>query len=477
MSTTVKYKNNIIASLDGETKILATRGKWVENDIELTDVSVDGIGEGNIYQDEDGYIIIDENDNEPIDVKSVTMLTNGEYVAPAGVAYSPVIIDTSERGENYIDGSITYIMAEDLDGIDSIGAYAFRNCTSLTDVNLSGITSIKGYAFEGCSSLKEIIIPPSVNTIGNYAFTKSGLENIIIPETAINLGDSLFHTCTSLKTAEIKGQKTWMSSYGARYLFYNCSSLESVKIYNTSVAGNGSEFYGCSSLVDVYAPKYNLVSAGTFTNCTALERIALPGNTSCYTKTFSDCTSLKAVDFGKRTQFYREQIFLNDAMLTTIVLRGDTLTSLTTTSVFEGTPFASGGTGGTIYIPKILYDELGTGSSLDYKSATNWSTFDGYGTITWAQIEGSEYEHYYVDGRGVLQTITQNLTNCSISNDIAHYHTEFETEVIADDGYSINSVTVSMNNVDITSIAYNNATHVINISSPDGDIVITAIAA
>ena len=35
MSTTVKYKNNIIVSLDGETKILATRGKWVENDIEI----------------------------------------------------------------------------------------------------------------------------------------------------------------------------------------------------------------------------------------------------------------------------------------------------------------------------------------------------------------------------------------------------------------------------------------------------------
>lgn len=476
MSTTVKYKNNIIASLDGETKILATRGKWVENDIEITDISVDGTGEGNIYQDEDGYIIIDENNNKPVNVKPVTMLTNGEYVAPAGVAYSPVTIDTPERGEDYIDGSITYIMAEDLDGITYIGAYAFRNCASLTSIDLSNMVTIGKYAFEGCTLLKEIIIPPSVNTIGSYAFINSGLENIIIPETAINLGENLFNGCKSLKTAELRGFKTWIASYGARNIFYNCSSLESVKIY-TSMTGNGSEFYGCSSLIDVYAPKYNLVSAGTFTGCTALERIALPGNTSCYTKTFSGCTSLKAVDFGKRTQFYREQIFLNDAMLTTIVLRGNTLTSLTYTNVFDGTPFASGGTGGTIYIPKTLYDELSTGSSLDYKAATNWSTFDSYGTITWAQIEGSEYEHYYVDGRGVLQTVTKNFTNCSISNDIAHYHTEFETEVIADDEYSINSVTITMNNVDITNSAYNNTTHIINISSPDGEIVITATAA
>lgn len=49
-------------------------------------------------------------------------------------------------------------------------------------------------------------------------------------------------------------------------------------------------------------------------------------------------------------------------------------------------------TGGTIYIPKVLYDHLGDGTSLDYKAATNWSTVDGYGAITWAKIEGSAYE-------------------------------------------------------------------------------------
>ena len=47
---------------------------------------------------------------------------------------------------------------------------------------------------------------------------------------------------------------------------------------------------------------------------------------------------------------------------------------------------------GTIYIQKVLYDRLGDGASLDYKAATNWSTVDGYGTITWAKIESSAYE-------------------------------------------------------------------------------------
>ncbi len=62
------------------------------------------------------------------------------------------------------------------------------------------------------------------------------------------------------------------------------------------------------------------------------------------------------------------------------------------------TTCASDGTGGTIYIPKVLYDELGTVSSLDYKAATNWSTIDSYDTITLMQIEGSQYETKYADG-------------------------------------------------------------------------------
>ena len=84
--------------------------------------------------------------------------------------------------------------------------------------------------------------------------------------------------------------------------------------------------------------------------------------------------------------------------LVTLILRQSVIYPLGNINAFTQTPFASGGTGGTIYIPKALYDHLGDGASLDYKAATNWSTIDGYGTITWAQIEGSQYENYYADG-------------------------------------------------------------------------------
>jgi len=89
-------------------------------------------------------------------------------------------------------------------------------------------------------------------------------------------------------------------------------------------------------------------------------------------------------------------LFRNSSV-TTIILRCTSVATLYNGKVFNGTAFASGGTGGTIYIPKTLYDQLGTGTN-DYQSSVYWSTVHGYGTITWLPIEGSQYENYYADG-------------------------------------------------------------------------------
>lgn len=139
----------------------------------------------------------------------------------------------------------------------------------------------------------------------------------------------------------------------------------------------------------------------TFQDCSGLTSIVMPNFTNQYgNNVFNGCTNLEIVDYGGRRIGNNE--FQNCGKLKTIILRSTTyFTWLYAISAFNGTPFANGGTGGTIYIPKQYYDQLGTGSSEDFKAATNWSTVDGYGTITWAQIEGSQYENYYADGTPV----------------------------------------------------------------------------
>lgn len=136
---------------------------------------------------------------------------------------------------------------------------------------------------------------------------------------------------------------------------------------------------------------------GSLFNGVQITALALPKLTSyTWRSGFLGLSKMTAIDLSVNA--IATTYFSGDALLTTIILRRTTMVELQQVNAFTNTPFASGKAGGTIYIPKVLYDELGTGSANDYKAATNWSTVDGYGTITWAQIEGSIYETQYADG-------------------------------------------------------------------------------
>lgn len=161
--------------------------------------------------------------------------------------------------------------------------------------------------------------------------------------------------------------------------------------------------YGCSALTSFYAPNVITSEGYNFENCPSLLTLALPslaktGNSATGTNIAKGCTSLTAADIGGAVRI-DASAFMNCSSLNVLVLRkSNALTTLANVNAFSGTPFASGGTGGTIYIPKALYDHLGDNSSSDYKAATNWATIEGYGTITWAKIEDSIYETKSVDG-------------------------------------------------------------------------------
>ena len=75
--------------------------------------------------------------------------------------------------------------------------------------------------------------------------------------------------------------------------------------------------------------------------------------------------------------------------------------------------------------------------------------------------------------------ITQDLTNVTSTNGVAKVEENeaFETTLAAaDETYTINAVTVTMNGEDITETAYNAETGVVSIEAVTGDVVITASA-
>ena len=89
-----------------------------------------------------------------------------------------------------------------------------------------------------------------------------------------------------------------------------------------------------------------------------------------------------------------------------------------------------------------------------------------------AMIDGTpETLHWY-------QTITKNLTGCTISNNASQvdYGEAYTATIAAESGKTITSVVVKMGGVDITSTAYTAGNGAINIAKVTGAVTITAVA-
>lgn len=184
-----------------------------------------------------------------------------------------------------------------------------------------------------------------------------------------------------------------------------CTSIVSLIFPQTVTSIGQYAFYGCNHLSTLHLYTANLSSYNGFAACSGLSNFVCENDTSNGqgTYTFSGC-GFKYFDI--KTKKLGSSIWQTCNNLDTIILRkADGITTLGGLNTLNTNPaFKNGGTGGTIYIPKSLYDHLGDGTSSDYKAATNWSTLNGYGTVTWEKIEGSYYETHYADGTLISTT-------------------------------------------------------------------------
>ena len=110
-----------------------------------------------------------------------------------------------------------------------------------------------------------------------------------------------------------------------------------------------------------------------------------------------NCSNLESLDLGL-TANTSLQSRSGCSKLKILVIRSTTARGLSATNNFNNTPFASGGTGGTLYVPNNLIST--------YQGASNWSTILGYANNSIKSIESTHTDPtapidltlYYADG-------------------------------------------------------------------------------
>ena len=151
----------------------------------------------------------------------------------------------------------------------------------------------------------------------------------------------------------------------------------------TSVGNNA--FPGCDNLTSVSLPNATSIGAYVFQICTSLASISLPKVTTIGAYAFNGCTKLTDVSLQNATTI-SNYAFNGCTLLNTIILGLTTeICTLYNTNPFNGTAFASGKSGGTLYVPQDLI--------ASYQADATWSAIlSANPNNQILAIEGSIYE-------------------------------------------------------------------------------------
>lgn len=157
---------------------------------------------------------------------------------------------------------------------------------------IDGVTTIGAYAFEDFTELSTVRLPNTLVEIGDYAFSycvqlawvlNSDLEQRI-PDNAITIGEGAFQVCLSISELTL-GRS--VSEIGQN-AFASCVSMKQI----------------------VLSPSLTTIGDGAFRDCNALSTISIPdGVTYIGENAFSACTNLKEFVFHGDAPYIHNQAF------------------------------------------------------------------------------------------------------------------------------------------------------------------------
>ena len=219
------------------------------------------------------------------------------------------------------------------EGVTSIGGYAFYNCGALKSVTIpDSVTSIGEDAFSGCTGLTEIIYNAREAANLTYksevfknAGTSSGSFRVVIGDSVEKIPSCLFYDCTSLSSVKIGNSVTSIGSNA----FEDCTGLTSVTISDSVTSIGWGAFSGCTRLRDITIPdSVTSIGSGAFSSCAGLTSVTIGNSlTSIGSYAFSSCAGLTSVTIGNSVTSIGDYAFIGCTRLTSVTI-GNGVTSI-----------------------------------------------------------------------------------------------------------------------------------------------------
>ncbi len=132
--------------------------------------------------------------------------------------------------------------------LTEIGANAFQDCSSLTDIDLNdGLKTIGSYAFQNCEALEKIVLPDSVTSIGSYVFQKDGaLKDVTLSKGLTTIPSYAFANCLALEIVDVPKGVTAIKDHA----FYQDTKLKTFTLPVTvsSIESNAISYVTTSTL-------------------------------------------------------------------------------------------------------------------------------------------------------------------------------------------------------------------------------------